>query len=211
VQVASGRLEAQVFVENLGGHKLPTAYPSRRAWLHFLVKDRSGVIVFESGALRPDGSIVGNDNDLDPAKYEPHYSTITSSDEVQIYEDILGNANGKVTTGLLTGVRFLKDNRILPAGFEKQTTDKDIAVIGPARDDARFTGGGHRIRYSVDVDKEKGPFEINAEVWYQPIGFRWANNLKPYDHADEPRRFNGYYDSMTQATAEMLARASLTR
>jgi len=210
VQVASGRLEAQVFVENLGGHKLPTAYPSRRAWLHFSVKDRNGRMVFESGALRPDGSIAGNDNDADPAKYEPHYPQISSSDQVQIYEDILGDAGGKVTTGLLTGVRYLKDNRILPAGFDRQTRDNDIAVVGPAREDTGFTGGGHRIRYSVPLDNENGPFEIDAELWYQPIGFRWANNLKPYDHAGEPRRFNTYYDSMTQATAEMIARASVT-
>ena len=154
---------------------------------------------------------MGNDNDADPTRYESHYSKITSSDQVQIYEDILGDANGKVTTGLLTGVRYLKDNRILPVGFEKKTTDNDIAVIGPARDDTGFVGGGHHIRYSVAVDKEKGPFKIDAELWYQPIGFRWANNLKPYDHADEPRRFNAYYDSMTQATAELLGRASLTR
>ncbi len=168
-------------------------------------------MVFESGALRPDGSIIGNDNDADPSKYEPHYSEITNREQVQIYEDILGDANGKVTTGLLTGVRYLKDNRILPAGFEKNTTDNDIAVVGPARDDVGFSGGGHRIRYSLPVEKENGPFEIDAELWYQPIGFRWANNLKPYDHADEPRRFNAYYDSMTQATAEMLARASVKR
>ena len=71
------------------------------------------------------------------------------SEQVQIYEDILGDANGKVTTGLLTGVRYLKDNRILPAGFDKNTTDNDIAVVGPARDDQGFSGGGHRIRYSV--------------------------------------------------------------
>ena len=175
------------------------------------MKDRNGAVVFESGALRPDGSIVGNDNDADGTKYEPHYSEITSGEQVQLYEDILGDANGRVTTGLLTGVRYLKDNRILPAGFDRQTTDKDIAVVGPAREDTGFTGGGHRIRYSMPVDKEKGPFEIVAELWYQPIGFRWANNLKPYDHADEPRRFNSYYDSMTKATAEMLARASATR
>lgn len=168
-------------------------------------------MVFESGALRPDGSIAGNDNDADPAKYEPHYSQISSSDQVQIYEDILGDAGGKVTTGLLTGVRYLKDNRILPAGFDRQTRDNDIAVVGPAREDTGFTGGGHRIRYSVPLGNENGPFEIDAELWYQPIGFRWANNLKPYDHAGEPRRFNTYYDSMTQATAEMIARARVTR
>jgi hypothetical protein len=29
-------------------------------------------VVFESGALNPDGSIVSNDNDEDPLKFEPH-------------------------------------------------------------------------------------------------------------------------------------------
>jgi hypothetical protein len=56
----------EVLVENLAGHKLPTAYPSRRAWLHVTVRDASGRAVFESGAVRPDGSIVGNDADADP-------------------------------------------------------------------------------------------------------------------------------------------------
>jgi hypothetical protein len=210
VQTVSGSLQTDVLVENLGGHKLPTAYPSRRTWLHFSLKDRNGKIVFESGALRPDGSIAGNDNDADPAKYEPHYSEITSSEQVQIYEDILGDANGRVTTGLLTGVRYLKDNRILPAGFDKHTTDTDIAVVGHAAGDTGFTAGAHRIRYSINIGNAQGPFTIAVELWYQPIGFRWANNLKTYDRAAEPKRFNTYYDAMAQGTAEILAQASRT-
>ncbi|HZU45608.1 MAG TPA: hypothetical protein VE994_23225, partial [Terriglobales bacterium] len=42
IAVTGGKLQAEVLVENLTGHKLPTAFPSRRAWLHFLVKDRNG-------------------------------------------------------------------------------------------------------------------------------------------------------------------------
>ncbi len=69
----AGALTAVVAVENLAGHKLPSAYPSRRAWLHVTVRDGSGRTVFESGAFQPNGSIGGNDNDADATKFEPHY------------------------------------------------------------------------------------------------------------------------------------------
>jgi hypothetical protein len=78
----SGRLSFDVLVENLTGHKLPTAYPSRRAWLHVVVQDRDGRIIFESGTLNTDGSIVCNVNDADPHRYEPHYREITSPHQI---------------------------------------------------------------------------------------------------------------------------------
>ena len=210
VQAESGRLQADVAVENLGGHKLPTAYPSRRAWLHFTVRDAEGHLVFESGAVRPDGSIVGNDNDADANRFEPHYSEITTAEQVQIYEDILGDPDGNVTTGLLTGVGYLKDNRILPHGFDKASATKDIAVMGTAAADPNFTGAGHRLRYSVAVGQARGPFRVDAELWYQPIGYRWANNLKAYASAAEPRRFTTYFDAMAPGSAVVLTRASAT-
>jgi len=207
VQLAGSHLQAAVVVENLTGHKLPTAYPSRRCWLHFMVRDRNDRVIFESGALRADGSIAGNDNDADARRYEPHYTEISSSEQVQIYEDILGGPKGEVTTGLLTAVDYLKDNRLLPHGFDKHTTDRDIAVVGAALDDPDFTDAGDHVRYSVDLGSAQGPFRVEAELWYQPIGYRWANNLKQYGQAAEPRRFNGFYDSMSQGTAQLLARS----
>jgi len=77
LSVDGGRVNADVEVTNRGGHKLPTAYPSRRVWLHVTLRDRDGKAVFESGAFQPDGSIAGNDNDADAARFEPHYSRIT--------------------------------------------------------------------------------------------------------------------------------------
>jgi len=194
-----------VKVQNLTGHKLPTAYPSRRAWLHVTVKDDAGRTVFESGALNPDGSIVGNDNDADPLKFEPHHSEITSPDQVEIFEPILGDVNGHVTTGLLNAVRYLKDNRILPSGFDKATAEPDIAVVGGAHDDPAFAGGSAQIRYAIRSG-QSGPYQIKAELWYQPIGFRWAHNLEPYKAA-EPQRFVSYYVANSKKTAIVLAQA----
>ncbi|MGH9639489.1 MAG: hypothetical protein ACRD3Y_05475, partial [Bryobacteraceae bacterium] len=114
---------------------------------------------------------------------------------------------GGVTTGLLTAIGYLKDDRLLPDGFDKQTAEKNIAVIGRAAKDPDFTGGRDRVLYSVALAHAQGPFQVAAELWYQPIGYRWANNLKPYDRAAEDRRFNRYYDAMGPATAVMLAKA----
>jgi hypothetical protein len=202
-------INVAVFVENLTGHKLPTAYPSRRAWLHVLIRDAHENKVFESGALNPDGSIQGNDNDADASRFEPHYAKITTSEEVQIYEPILMDQAGHVTTGLWQAVGYLKDNRLLPTGFEKESAEKDIAVIGEASRDANFTAAGDLVEYGVPVGNAEGPFHIEAELWYQPIGFRWAHNLAPYDSA-EIHRFVGYYESSSSATAIILAQSSAT-
>jgi hypothetical protein len=203
------RLDIDVAVRNLAGHKLPTGYPSRRAWLHVTVRSGDGRVVFESGAVAPDGSIAGNDNDADPLRYEPHHTEIRNGSDVQIYESIMVDTAGGVTTGLLTGVRYAKDNRLLPRGFDKAAAHRDIAVHGAAAGDADFAAGGDRVRYSVDLSSAGGPFRVEAALRFQPIAFRWARNLAPYD-AREAKRFVAYFDSMAAASSETLARAAVT-
>jgi hypothetical protein len=209
VHISSGRLEMEVDVENLGGHKLPTAYPSRRAWLHVTVRDANRRTIFESGALEADGSIRGNDNDADPERFEPHFTEITSANQVQIYESIMRDFRGSPTTALLSAVGYLKDNRILPRGFDKRGAIADIAVIGEAADDENFTDSRDRVHYSVPVGEAPSPFQIEAELWFQPISKRWASNLRSYD-SRETRRFTEYYDTMASASAMILARAAAT-
>jgi hypothetical protein len=204
---ADGKLTAKVSVKNLGGHKLPTAYPSRRAWLHLTVRDRVGRPLFESGRLEPRGAIAGNDNDVDPARFELHHTTITRADQVQIYEAILANPTGRVTTGLLNATQYAKDNRLLPLGFDKATAEPDVAVHGDAESDADFAGGGDSVSYTVDVARAAGPLQIEVELWYQPIGFRWAENLRAV-RAMETARFVSYYEKVAGSSAVVLARAS---
>lgn len=207
LEVRGSRLVAEVAVENLGGHKLPTAYPSRRVWLHVVVRDRDGRAIFESGALTPQGEIVGNDNDADPKRYEPHYAEINGRSQVQIYESVMADATGAPTTGLLSGVRYLKDNRLLPHGFDKSTASDDIAVVGAAAGDGDFVSGGDRVRYVVELGEAQGPYHVEAALWYQPISFRWAKNLEAYE-APEPLRFTRYYRSMADSSAVLLTRSS---
>ncbi len=118
-QVVDGRVEADVNIRNLTGHKLPTGYPSRRVWVHLTVRDAAGAVVFESGAVDAAGRITGNDNDADAKRFEPHHEEIRSADQVQIYEAVIAGRDGAVTTGLLTATQFVKDNRLLPRGFDK--------------------------------------------------------------------------------------------
>ncbi|HKL27564.1 MAG TPA: hypothetical protein VJ910_15170 [Desulfuromonadales bacterium] len=197
-------LQVGLSLTNLAGHKLPTAYPSRRSWIHLTVSDRNGQVIFESGALNPDGSIVGNDNDSDPQKYEPHHARINNPQQVQVYEAIMADSGGNVTTGLISAVRFIKDNRIPPRGFDKDAVPEDVAVQGKAFRDADFQAGQDEIRYSIPLEGQ-GPYMVEAELWYQPIAFRWARNLAAYQAA-EARRFVAYYQGMADQSAVRLAR-----
>jgi hypothetical protein len=207
--VAGGRVEADVAVRNLAGHKLPTGYPSRRVWLHVRVTDGGGRAVFESGALSPAGAIAGNDSDEDPRRFEPHHTEIREAGEVQVYESVMADHTGAVTTGLLSGVRYLKDNRLLPRGFDKGTAPPDVASDARAAADHDFEAGVDRVRYSVDVAGARGPFTIDVALRFQPIGYRWAQNLSGYDAA-ETRRFVSYFNAMAPGSAEALATARAT-
>ncbi len=198
------RLTFDVTVRNLTGHKFPTGYPSRRAWLHVVVRDADGRALFESGAITNAGAIAGNENDVDPLQYEPHYERISSADQVQIYEPILGDRQGRPTTGLVTATHYLKDNRLLPRGFDKASAPADIAVAGEALRDRDFDGGGDRVEYSVPLPTGAAPRSVEVELRYQAIGYRWAHNLASY-RAAEPTRFVSYYEATSLDSSIVIA------
>jgi hypothetical protein len=204
---ARGRLEVEISVRNLTGHKLPTGYPSRRTWLHLTVRDSRGEVVFRSGEVTPSGLISGNDNDVDAARFEPHYTEIRREDQVQIYEAVMHDVHGKITTGLLRATGYAKDNRLLPRGFNKTTAHRDIAVVGAALQDEDFGAEGDRVRYIVNVAGREGPFRIEAELRFQPIAFRWAQNLKTYD-SHETRRCVSFFNATSAASSVVLARST---
>jgi hypothetical protein len=176
-RLEDGKLVAGVYIENLVGHKFPAGFPSRRAWLHIRVTDQAGSLIFESGGFDATGAIAGNDNDADPASYEPHYDLISQADQVQIYEGILADTDGQVTTRLLRAAAFIKDNRLLPAGFQSNPAIPALDPQGQAALDPNFTAAADTLSLQIDVSQAQGPFTLEVTLLYQTIGYRWAMNL----------------------------------
>lgn len=193
--LVDGKLIVDVAIHPLTGHKFPTSYPSRRAWLHVTVTDEQQVVLFESGGWEENGRIEGNDNDEDPRSYEPHYQQITASDQVQIYEVIILSPGGEVTTQLMQAQRYLKDNRLLPTGFDKASAAPEIAVNGEAANDPDFAAGEDRIRYEIELPQPSSSYQVRVELLYQPVGYRWAENLRA-DKTPESIEFFSYLDPL---------------
>ena len=175
-------LTVEVDVENLAGHKLPSGLPSRRCWLHVVVTDARQLAIFESGRPLTGGRIEGNDAE-NPGNsslpYEPHYETINSADQVQIYEPIMLNTDGEVTYTLLRAYSYAKDNRLLPAGFDKAASGiGDFAVYGAADDDPDFIGGSDRVTYEIDVTGASGALEISVRLLYQTLSQPFVDDLE---------------------------------
>jgi hypothetical protein len=207
--VADARIDGHTLnvtlrVENRAGHKLPSGIPARRAWIHFTVSDGVGHGVFESGAPQPDGRIAGNAADEDPCGFEPHYRVISGSDQVQIYEGVMRDTDGAVTYTLLRAAEYVKDNRLLPAGFDQTSANEEIAVHGEAARDDDFIGGSDRLTYVVDVQGHCGPFALTAEFLYQPVGYRFAEDLRR-DPTPQVARFSTFLDATDRSPGVLAA------
>jgi len=178
VRREADELVGEITVENLAGHKYPSGFPSRRLWIHFTVTDEDGEVVFDSGKPLENGAIAGNDNDESPQGFEPHYREITRPDQVQIYESLLRDTDGNVTYTLLRASTYAKDNRLLPAGFAKQTAPSAIAVHGGALTDVDFQGGGDSLTYRVNTTGFEGPFTVRAELLYASLSYSFLEDLR---------------------------------
>jgi hypothetical protein len=66
-----------------------------------------------------------------------------------------------------------------------------VAVQGEARKDADFTAAGDRVRFRVDLGAATGPLQIDAELLYQPITYRWAHNLAKVNAPELPEGGDG--------------------
>lgn len=132
VETTQDRLVAGVRVENLAGHKFPSGVGFRRAFLTFEVLDAAGNDLWVSGRTDPTGVLTGPDGaplsgefmwqsqcrpQTGAQTFQPHYRTITRQDQAQIYQELVRDPRGRLTTSFLSLADVVKDNRLLPRGW----------------------------------------------------------------------------------------------
>ncbi|MFK7757252.1 MAG: T9SS type A sorting domain-containing protein [Flavobacteriales bacterium] len=173
-------LAYEITLTNLTGHKFPSGYPARRAFIEFLVEADNGDTLFHSGAIQDDYRVSGHNE-----TYEPHYTKITSADEVQIYEMVVADTNGDVTTVLERADTYIKDNRLTPKGFTTSHEVYDTTIVaGNALADSNFNfeggtegSGSDRIIYKAPMLGYEGAVNVTARVYYQSVPPKWNEEM----------------------------------
>ena len=157
-----------VEIGNESGHKLPTGFPSRRVVVHAKVTAPDGAVVFESGRLDEFGRLVGRaGQQLDAAGVMlPHRDVIDREVQAQVYEAVMGNAESKIADVLIDATHFLKDNRLLPRGFDPaHPAAEGIRPVGTEADANH--GATDTITYRVEAAPAGSRVEV--ELLYQSI------------------------------------------
>jgi Cytochrome c554 and c-prime len=192
-----------VSVENLTGHKFPTGYPARRAWLEVEVRVGREVI-FHSGAFDESGRLVG----IADERRIPHVDLIERADQVVVYETVPLDPAGEPTTYLTRMASRGKDNRLLPRGYRADGPHaEDTAPLG-TESDADFAAGGDIVHFAIDLPEATPKLQVVAWLRYQPIPPAWVDPLRSVD-AEEARSFVAMYDAAPKApeTARLTARS----
>ena len=211
VDVRNGRLEAVVSVENLGGHKLPTAYPSRRAWLHVTVRDRNG----------PRGVRIrrAQRQRLDSGQRQRRgrralRTALRARSRARIRCRSTSRSwpapTARVTTGLLTA-RALREGQP-PAATRFRQAHGRQGHRRPRRRGSRiadFAGGGDRDPLRRSAGRRAGAVQVDAELWYQPIAYPLGD--EPQRRTTRPSRAgsSSYYNAMAGGSGVWLAHATL--
>jgi len=219
VQRAAGELHAAVTVRNLTGHYLPTGVGFRRMFVEFLVLDAQGDLLWASGRTNElgflldgvTGEVLDSEQPLrfPEAPEQPHYQSIASGDQVQIYQELIRDSDGVLTTSFLRRVETIKDNRVRPKGYDPQFFARstspyiqELAVLhgAEAQDphyfDPRLTGSDEiEYRVALDPDTLARAAQVQVALYYQSIPpfylqDRFADASQGPGHKDDIERLH---------------------
>lgn len=182
---AGDQWQIPIDVINLCGHKFPTAYPSRRAWLRVEVWAEDGTLLLASGRFNDLGQLLGPEGQVLPSEMPggpvlPHFDLIFLNEQVQVYETVMGDTGGSPTFSLLRGAEFLKDNRLLPEGWRAEHPDGPATQPSGIGADESFQPGQDRVVYQVPAARG-APHRVEVTLFFQTISPRHAGELFLHD------------------------------
>ena len=189
----------EIAVTNSTGHRLPSGYPSRRLYLEVVATDGDGNTLWQSGVMDEMYEVSGQNDD-----FEPHYQIIRSEEEVQIYEMVMADVEGGVTTVLERAAYPLKDNRLAPLGFSMDHPSYDTTLVAGAAltdldwnlDEVGVEGtGADKVFYNIPLDGYEGPFNVSARLMYQSAPPKWMDEMFATDTPEIEQFETMYWES----------------
>src|SRR6185369_10805754 len=126
-------------------------------------------------------------------QYQPHYTTISRDDQVQIFEELITDAAGNLTTSFMSYKSRVKDNRIPPRGWRPDGPDAGVTrAVGVGNDKNYSDGNGVSVvTYNVELDNVRGPISVAATLYYQSIPPYYLKER--FKHADKPASKSLFY------------------
>lgn len=200
-----------VHLTNLIGHKFPSGFPNRRAFVQVIALKDNGDTLFQSGRWDSTYELYGID-----AGYEPHHNVITQGDQVQIYEFVMGDVNGNVTKTLNRAAIRLKDNRLVPIGYSTSHFSYDTtAIAGLALADPDFNhdaagvegNGGDIVHYHIATHGYLGAVQVKTKLYYQLAPPAWNSEMFSH-HGARIDTFRTMYEN-ADGTPDLAAADSL--
>jgi hypothetical protein len=186
-----------VTLTNKAGHKFPSGYPARKAFVQFILTSDAGDTLFASGLFDQLGHILNYSGVT-----EGHHNIINSEEQVQVYEMMMADVNGNLTTILERADEYIIDNRLPPAGFTTSHSTYDtVRIVGAALTDPDFNKNGIVEGTGKDILHFHFPYSsltqhVNAsvKVYYQAVPPTWLGEMRSLS-APEIQTFLSMYDN----------------
>ena len=186
-----------VTLTNKAGHKFPSGYPARKAFVQFILTSEIGDTLFASGLFDQLGHILNYSG-----VNEGHHDIINSEEQVQVYEMMMADVNGNLTTILERADEYIIDNRLPPAGFTTTHSAYDTTrIVGAALNDADFNKNGTTEGTGKDILHFHFPYELltqrvnaSVKVYYQSVPPTFLEEMRSLS-APEIQTFLSMYDN----------------
>ena len=188
-QRAGNQLTSTIKITNKVGHRFPSGVGFRRLFVELKVLDAGGAVVWGSGRTDSLGILIDeNGKRLDSefhqgGAFQPHFTTVahgrpvTAQNQAQIYEELLQDSDGSFTTSFLRRITEVKDNRLLPNGYDPTALStpelqETVKPHGGAATDPDFIDGTgtDTLDYVAQLPPSTaGPLTVEVKLFYQSI------------------------------------------